>query len=391
MRFGALLLSALLCALADAEPVRVAAIYYPHWHPYPVGEKLIFGSGKSEWELVKGQKPRYEGHSVPVRPLMGFYDETDPKMVEKEIDLAADAGIDVFLYDWYFYGDRPMMEEALNRGYLKARNNDRVRFALLWCYHDRRNRFCARPEDPGVWVAKRERTPDEFRRNFDWVLERYLVSPHYWRKDGKPFFSIFNAEQFVGDMGGPEKTRALLGEANAKAVGKGVGPIHWNAMQGTNFAAYARAGFDSCAAYNFTFNVLQDHKRRFDAKEQLAEYTELADTHRRFWKERENLDGITFLPTVTRGWDCSARCHPDEPFPWRVGGYPYSGIVRNNTPELFRQLLADARDFAETSPKKPGVVIINAWNEYTEGSWLVPDEGIGDASLRAVRTVFRPE
>ena len=367
----------------------VVAVYYPHWHPYPVGEKVIFGEGRSEWELVKRQKPRYEGHPVPIRPLMGYYDETNPTNVEREIDMAADAGIDVFMYDWYFYGDRPMMDEALNRGYLKARNAARVKFALMWCYHDRRNRFGARPEDPGAWVAKRDRTPEEFRRNFDWVLERYLPSPLYWRKDGKLFFSIFNAPDFVKAMGGAEKTRALLAEADAKAVAKGLGPIHWNAMQGKDFKAFAAAGFLSCSAYNITCHDLKDYKKRFADREQLFEYKDVADAHRRIWKERANLSGIVYIPTVTRGWDCSGRCHPDEPFPWRCGGYPYSGIVRNNTPELFRALLADAKAYAETSPQKPGVVLLNAWNEYTEGCWLVPDENIGDASLKAIKSVFR--
>ena len=367
----------------------VVAIYYPHWHPYPVGEKVIFGERKSEWELVKRQKSRYEGHPVPIKPLMGYYDETNPEIVAKEIDLAADAGIDVFMYDWYFYGDRPMMDEALDRGYLKARNAGRVKFALMWCYHDRRNRFGARPEDPGAWIAKREKTPDEFRRCFDCVLARYLASPHFWRKDGKPFFSIFNAADFIRAMGGAEKTRALLAEADAKAVAKGVGPIHWNAMQGSDFALFTRAGFLSCSAYNITCHDVPNYGKRFSQKDQLFEYSDVVDAHRRIWKACENLDGILYVPTVTRGWDCSARCHPDEAFPWRSGGYPYSGIVRNNTPELFRRLLADAKTFAETSTKKPEVIVINAWNEYTEGCWLVPDENIGDASLRALRSVFR--
>ena len=376
------------CAVSAFAKTEVVAVYYPHWHPYPVGEKIIFGEGKSEWELVRKQKPRYEGHPVPIKPLMGYYDETDPEVVAKEIDLAADAGIDVFLYDWYFYGNRPMMEEALDLGYLKAKNNDRVKFALMWCYHDRRNRFGARPDDPGVWIAKRERTPDEFRRNFAYVLEHYLVSPRFWRKDGKPFFSIYDAYKFVADMGGAEKTRALLAEADALATAKGVGPIYWHAMQGTTFDDYARAGFKACSTYNITCHDLKDYETRYRAYDQLFEYADVADAHRRLWKERENLDRVLFVPTVTRGWDCSGRCHPDEPFPWHCGGYPYSGIVRNNTPELFRGLLADAKAFAETSPKKPEVVILNAWNEYTEGCWLVPDENIGDASLRAVRDVF---
>ncbi len=375
-------------AFALFAKTEVVAVYYPHWHPYPKGEKIIFGEGKSEWELVKAQKPRYPGHPVPIKPLMGYYDETDPAVVAKEIDLAADSGIDVFMYDWYFYGNEPMMEEALDRGFLKAKNNRRMKFALMWCYHDRYNKFGARPGVKGDVIAEREKTPDEFRRCFAMVLEKYLKNPLYWHKDGHPFFSIFNGHEFVQAMGGPEKARALLAEADAKAAAAGLPSIHWNAMQGRCYEDYAKAGFKSCSAYNITCGDVPGFNDGYYKGKQLCEYRDVVKAHGTWWNKHSNLKDITYIPTVTRGWDCSGRCHPDEPFPWKSGGYPYSGIVKNNTPELFRQLLEDAKRYVETAPSKPGCVILNAWNEYTEGCWLVPDENIGTASLDAIRSVF---
>ena len=40
-------------------------------------------------------------------------------------------------------------------------------------------------------------------------------------------------------------------------------------------------------------------------------------------------------------------------------------------------------------PKKPGMVLVNAWNEYTEGSYLMPDEKNGDAYLKALKAAVR--
>ena len=51
--------------------------------------------------------PRFPGHHQPLKPLWGYFDESDPAWTAKEIDLAADNGIDVFLYDWYWYSGRP--------------------------------------------------------------------------------------------------------------------------------------------------------------------------------------------------------------------------------------------------------------------------------------------
>ena len=96
--------------------------------------------------------------------------------------------------------------------------------------------------------------------------------------------------------------------------------------------------------------------------------------------------GVPYLPIVTRGFDVSLRCSLDEPFPWKKLEYPYCQIVVDNTPDVFQKLLADAKEFAKDSPIN--AVVINCWNEYTEGSYLMPDARDGDASLRAIASVF---
>ena len=45
--------------------------------------------------------------------------------MEMQIAAAADHGVNVFIYDWYWYDGRLFLEQCLNNGYLKARNNDR--------------------------------------------------------------------------------------------------------------------------------------------------------------------------------------------------------------------------------------------------------------------------
>ena len=52
---------------------------------------------------MKNAKPRFEGHLQPKIPAWGYFDETDPEWTAKEIDLAANNGLDVFIYDWYWY------------------------------------------------------------------------------------------------------------------------------------------------------------------------------------------------------------------------------------------------------------------------------------------------
>ena len=89
---------------AGGDGIDVVAVYYPHWHKYPKGTEW-FGEkwDEGEWAFVKTAVPRYPGHRVPIQPLPGYLNGRDPKDVATEIALASNAGIDVFLYDYYYY------------------------------------------------------------------------------------------------------------------------------------------------------------------------------------------------------------------------------------------------------------------------------------------------
>ena len=62
------------------------------------------------------------------------------------------------------------------------------------------------------------------------------------------------------------------------------------------------------------------------------------------------------------------------------------GILKNNTPENFEKALVQAKDFAD----KHGVnlITINSWNEWTEMSYLLPDNIYGTGYLDAIKRVF---
>ena len=56
--------------------------------------------------------------------------------MEKKIEAAVDHGINVFIYDWYWYDGQPYLEDAINKGFLGARNNDKMSFYIMWANHD---------------------------------------------------------------------------------------------------------------------------------------------------------------------------------------------------------------------------------------------------------------
>ena len=95
---------------------------------------------------------------------------------------------------------------------------------------------------------------------------------------------------------------------------------------------------------------------------------------------------VPYFPNVTVGWDSSPRTVASDKYDYL--GYPFMPILINDTPEEFEKALRRAKAFLEKRPIETQVLTINAWNEWTEGSYLEPDKQYGYGRLDAIKAVF---
>jgi len=54
-------------------------------------------------------------------------------------------------------------------------------------------------------------------------------------------------------------------------------------------------------------------------------------------------------------------------------------------------LLYQAKKYADSHPEQTKLITINAWNEWVEGSYLLPDMQNGFGYLKAVKEVMSGE
>ena len=80
------------------------------------------------------------------------------------------------------------------------------------------------------------------------------------------------------------------------------------------------------------------------------------------------------------GWDNNPRCT-----------YLRPRIVKNATPEIIEKALREAKAYADRHPELPPLITLNSWNEWTETSYLEPDDLYGYGYLEAVKRVFCEE
>ena len=366
--------------------VDVAAYYFGNYHREPRNEEH-HGTGWTEWDLVRAGTPRFEGHQQPLEPLWGYADDCDPVAAEREFAAATAAGIDAFLVDWYWYEGKPFLQRPLDEVILPSTSP--LRFALMWANHDWLDIFPAPDErEPQLLMSARVE-PAEFVAITDRIIEEYMTSPRYWRVDGAAYFSFFQVTTLLRWWGGVDATRAILDGFRARARDAGIGDLHFAAVSNEfhqldessriAFDALRDVGIDSVNDYNW--NTLLGRETP------SITYSEWYRRARAEWGRHIERYGDLFAPNVSVGWDSTPRTPPNTPV--RAANFPFAPVVTPSSPAELTDAMQRAMDLA-SEPGRPPYVSLNAWNEWTEGSMLLPDVRNGtdrlDAIERATRT-----
>jgi len=384
------LLLFLSCLTAAAGEVTVACYYFPNYHVDPRNEAQ-HGEGWTEWELVKAAGPRWPGHQQPKVPAWGYTDEAAPEAMAQKIDAAADHGIDAFIFDWYYYDDGPFLERGIEKGFFGARNNSRLKFGVMWANHDWIKIHPAKRNVKPEVLYPGKITRDTWDKMTTFLVRTYFAHPSYWTIEGKPYFSVYDLTTLLNSFGSMEATRVALDEFRAKCVEAGLPGLHLNAVvwgrailpgetAPTDPAEVVKAlGFDSVTSYVWIHHVGLEKFPENDYLSIQEKYLAFADKH------AESMPA-PYFPNITVGWDSSPRTVQSDVF--YGGGYPFTPIIGNNTPENFKGACRAVRAWVESRDIQPKVVTINCWNEWTEGSYLEPDKENGMAYLEAIREVF---
>lgn len=394
------LISVIMTACTTAKPVEdkitVACYYFPNYHTRDTTDMRIsdmHSADWSEWELVKEATPRFEGHYQPKVPLWGYGDEKDPEVMSRKIKAATDHGIDVFIFDWYTYECRPFLNRCIDDGFLKAKNTNDMKFALMWANHDWADMYPYTAGKPYNYLYSGLVTSEMFDRIGDALIDKYFTRPNYWLIDGKAYFSIYDIQNFINSFGSVEATVAEMEKLEAKAVKAGLKGIHWNLVAwGTailpgqdapsnNKELIEKLHFDSATSYVWVHHVgLPDLQTDFNY---------VRDEYMKYWQTVKTEYNVPYFPNVSMGWDPSPRTNQSQE--WAPVGYPYTNTISNNSPENFQTALQMTKDELLKDHDGPRVLNINCWNEWTEGSYIEPDTRYGMAYLEAVKSVFKPE
>lgn len=367
----------------------IAAYVWPAYTGTELRTRIFWPDGQGEWQSVKSAESKFPGHNWPKYPLWGYVDEADPQVMEMEIKEAVSHGVNVFIYDWYWFDNRPFLEQCLDNGFLKAKNNNQMKFYIMWANHDA----------VGVW-DKRISSDDEMNRTVIWdgavndaafdtiidrVINQYFMKENYYKIDGCPVFMIYDISNFIRGLGGI--AGAIKGIERFRKATKAAGfpNLHlqmtlWGGDQ-LNLSGVDGKRNETVSEVIKKLNIDSlTHYQFCHFADMTKSYTDVLGEVENEWRRIEKTYGLMYFPHISIGWDNNPR------FTKQVGP-----ILQDCTPENFKKGLLLAKEYIDSHPNQCPLITINSWNEWTENSYLEPDNVFGYGYLNAVKQVFEAE
>lgn len=329
--------------------IQVGAYVFPGWS---AGR----GDSYGEWKLIaKFAHPR---------PILGFYDDSLPEVANWHINWALEAGISWFAFDWYWNSGEKHLHEALESGFLNARYNEQMKFAIHWCNHD-----------VGGW-APVDNSAAGIETMLRYCADNYFTRSNYLKIGDRPVFMIWNIDTVLAANGGPQGFKTdLLPRLNAICHDKGLGDLFVVLVHNAPERVRDTPVGDAFTGYSYAALTTQTVFSRPGS----APYSELVEALPDHWR-RLHSGPKPFITSTQSGWDDLPRT-----LGW---GNDTRWARTDNTAELFEQTLRDGR--AQVKPDLP-LFIIEAWNEWGEGSFIEPSKEFGFGHLDAIRRVFAPD
>ncbi len=334
--------------------VELTALYYPGTEQ------------KSEWDMVAQTRPE-------IQPLLGWYDEGNPEVIDWQIKWAVEHGITSFCVDWYWNRGHRRLEHWV-KGYYQARYRQYLKWYMMYANHNQ----------PGAHSAE-----DQIAITKYWI-DNYFRTPEYYMIDGKPVVCYWDSgnldRDFIAEAAANGETlaegegiRRALAISEKMAVDAGLPGIHWQFVwRGTSYdpdvaEAKRNQGFSSSISYGFVCEARELAPAAASMEKGLT-FGIVAEAIPKVWQAKAVHQDLPWWLPIPTGWDDRPR------------SFAHSTVIRNRTPDTFAAICREARAFCGRNGIRHA--IIHPVNEWQEGSYIEPNQEFGFAMYDAIRDAF---
>jgi hypothetical protein len=264
--------------------------------------------------------------------------------------------VDFFIYCWYRTSQGgPVTQqfgsaiEALKQSRFKAN----LHYTIMW---ENQSRGTSGVADEA----------DLLNNLLPFWMDNYFKDPGYLKVDNKPVLFIYRPEFLVDDLGGVEQVRAAFELMRQACRDEGFDGLwllgEYRGLDTAHFELMKSLGLDYSFAYCWPIGNSPSPQQAIDAQMNFIQTT-------------EKINILPQVVTVSQAWSGWR----DE---WSIWKLP---------PAEFETLLRQAKSVVEASPDEglgSKLLLLDNWNEWGEGHYLLPYTEYGFGYLDAVRKVF---
>lgn len=362
--------------------MKVIAFYLPQYHRIPENDKW-WGNGFTEWTNLRKAKPLFEGHNQPRVPLnKHYYNLLDPNEIRRQAELANEYGIYGFCIYHYWFNGHMLLQKPVEL-LLKTKDIN-THYCICWANESWTNAWVSSSNK--FLIKQNQGNRDEWIHHFNYLLP-FFKDPRYIKIDGKPFFVIYRPELFAN-------MSDMINLWNQMAIDNGFKGMIFS-YQVIERNLKSENSFDYRIEYepvyaNYDLNH-NNHKFLKAVKHQLVkiarplninlEYVHpeglIQRDYDKTWEAIINRKPVDekALPGAFVDWDNTPRKQNRGSL---MKGYD----VKKFESYLTKQIVHAKKEYHKN------MLFIFAWNEWTEGGYLEPDETDGYKRLEAVRNAL---
>lgn len=359
--------------------VKLLAFHLPQFHEIEENNQW-WGKGFTEWTNVKRGRKMYPGHYQPKVPLNhNYYDLSDSSVLRKQAALARRYGIYGFCFYHYYFTGKKLLEKPVEDYLLQK---DKLPYCFAWANQSFARTWYGKNGNNEMLLRQTYGGEKEWKEHFAYLLP-FFKDKQYIKVNNCPMFLIYLSRDF-------KSCNKMIKLWNELAREEGFNGIHFVAMDTGFETKYFAPGFDATVDFEpmrtmrdlpYWMNFIRNKRREAFLKKGVSKSSFINsffvdnictyDFVSRLSTARERNGTRKSYMGVFAGWDNTAR--KDE------SGFVISG----SSPQKFEKYLR--RQIERTKEAGNEFLFINAWNEWSEGAYLEPDEKYGYSYLNAVK------
>lgn len=336
--------------------MKILAIHLPAFHQIKENDEW-WGEGFTEWDNVKSGKKYYKEHIQPVIPYKNkYYDLSKKEDIEYQIDLANKYKVDGFIFYHYWFGNDNMLFEKPVE-ILKNEINKKIEYCFCWANESWITTWHGmEPKQlmPQIYEGKKD-----WKKHIEYFIP-FFKDERYIKIEGRPVLFIYKPNEI------PDYNE-MIDYWNEYLKKEGLNEIYiieYISSKNKKLHSEKSDGvveFEPLYTTYFDVSIINKFKRFICKKFHVIDYQNYDYLWKKNLKRKRTYSNKTIYKSCFVAWDNSPRKEKN------------SMIVKGATPKKFgkylkRLIMTKRKNCSEE------YIVINAWNEWSEGAILEPSQ-----------------